>query len=311
VEKGISSIEAQANKLFKHTRQGSYLTRQKYARTSKAFCRWVAENFKLQNLRNLSDKHIVAYIQHRQEEGKAPATIQTELSAIRFLHDQLPNPRHELSDTKSLRENYGLQLEAVSAIKGDRAWTEQEFQDFKGYCIENGRQDTADIMTLCRHLGLRATEAVAIKRSQAEYALRNGFHKVGSEAKNGKIREVPLTKEAKEILERKMQETSRGEKLFIKNHEKTHHVINRHQAFIKNHRSKIETREGSEQRTWKSGGEPRQNELTLHGLRYSYIQQRLDQEMKKGLRKLEAKQAISKEIGHERPGVTDIYTGGK
>lgn len=312
-----SDVEKQVDRIFRHVRQNSYGTRAKYHKSASNFAKWLNENFKTQNLRNLHDKHLVAYIEYRQDAGIAPKTIKTDLSAIRFMHSQISNPRYELSENKELGQKYGLKLGKTPAVKGDRAWTEKEYQGFKDFCVENGRQDVADIATLCRTMGLRITEAVAIKRSQAEQALRTGIHKVMSEGKNGLKKNiqcnrlVPLSPEAREVFERRMQETPRGGKLFIENGENTHHVVDRYEHYLNYHRNKIETKEGIKQRTWTKYGVTHQNEITWHGLRYGYAQERLSQELKAGQRYRIASKKVSKELGHGRISVMSTYLGGK
>jgi hypothetical protein len=44
------------------------------------------EKFKLQNIRNLPDKHIAAFVQQRQLNGIVAKIIKNDLSGIRFLH---------------------------------------------------------------------------------------------------------------------------------------------------------------------------------------------------------------------------------
>ena len=308
--KGKSSIEAQVEKLFKHTRQNSFGSRARYRGSARGFCKWVSQNFRLQNLRNLSDKHIVAYIQARQNEGIKPKTIKNDLAAIRFMHSQVQNPRYELSENKELREKFGLQLDKTPQVKGNRAWTNQEYQDFQQFCVQNGRQDIADIATLCRTMGLRITEATAVSRSQAEQALRREIYQVKNEAKGGKWRQVPLSQEAREVFERRIAETPRGGRLFIEKGEKTHQVRNKFEQFLNYHREKIETKEGRELRTWEKYGEIHQNEITWHGLRYNYVQERMEQELSKGIDVFQAAEMISREVGHNRTDVIDIYMGG-
>ncbi|TMN18786.1 hypothetical protein [Lentibacillus cibarius] len=68
--KGKSPIQAQADKLFKHTRSGSYGTRARYRGSCKQFLSFVHEAFKMKNLRNLQDKHVVAL----SKQGRKPAS---------------------------------------------------------------------------------------------------------------------------------------------------------------------------------------------------------------------------------------------
>ena len=87
-------------------------------------------------------------------------------------------------------------------MKGDRAWTKEEYTGMLAKLDDLSRQtsnlgDTARhmkcILPICRTMGLRITEAVAMKRSQAEHALRTGVYEVKGEAKNGLYRSVPLS----------------------------------------------------------------------------------------------------------------------
>ena len=82
------ALLAQLDKLERHNRQGSYKTRQRYYEAMQRFCRFLADVYHLQKLANISGKHLVAYVRHLQENGKAASTIKTELAAIRFWHDR-------------------------------------------------------------------------------------------------------------------------------------------------------------------------------------------------------------------------------
>lgn len=87
------ALIAQLDKLARHNRQESYKTRQRYYEAMRRFCRFLAEEYRLQKLTNISGKHLVDYVRHLQENGKAASTIKTELAAIRFWHDQISNTR--------------------------------------------------------------------------------------------------------------------------------------------------------------------------------------------------------------------------
>ena len=90
------SLEAQLNKLARHNRQGSYRTKERYYMAMKRFCRFLAEEYHLQKLSNISGKHLVAYVLWMQEKGLSASTIKTDLAAIRFFHDKsaIPNTHY-------------------------------------------------------------------------------------------------------------------------------------------------------------------------------------------------------------------------
>lgn len=298
-------------KIYKHARSGSHGTRARYKSSCRKFIEHLDEKFKMQNLRNLQDKHLVSYIKFRQEEGVAAKTIKSDLGAIRYMHNFVANAKHQLSSNAELQKRFDIKLEKTPAVKGDRAWTEKEYQEMKQLALERKNVDVTDALKLAKTMGLRVAEVMAVSRAQAEKALRTGVYEVRGEAKNGKHRKVPLSKEGQEIFERRMQSVKRGQRLFIRKGEKTHHAINRIEKFIQNNRDLVTTKEGQKQRTWTKHGKTDTNELTMHGLRYNYVQERMSQEMERGFTFEQAASRVTQEVGHERTDVIKVYMGGK
>jgi site-specific recombinase XerD len=91
-----NSLEAQLNKLARHNRQGSYRTKERYYMAMKRFCCFLADEYHLQKLSNISSKHLVAYVLWMQEKGLSASTIKTDLAAIRFFHDKISDPKYNL-----------------------------------------------------------------------------------------------------------------------------------------------------------------------------------------------------------------------
>ena len=305
-------ILQQMDKLFKHTRTGSFKTRARYKSSCTNFLTFVHDTFKLKNLRNLQNKHVASYIKFRQENGIQSKTIKNDLAAIRYLHDMVPLTKYILSDNKTLQKQNEINLDKTPAVKGDRGWTSDEFKNMYNFANERAFEnktavDTRDVMVLCRTMGLRVAEAVAMHRSQAEEALRTGVYQVRGEAKNGKWRQVPLSEVARQMLEQRLSSVERGSKIFISSTEKTHHAINRVEKFLQNNREQFVTKEGQQKRMYQG----KTNTLTYHGLRYNYVQDRINQELAKGYNFEQAATIITKEVGHERIDVIKVYLGGK
>ncbi|MGO4268265.1 site-specific integrase [Paenibacillus sp. TAF58] len=305
---GKSAIQTQMEVCFRHTRRNSHGTRDRYKDTCRLFVLFLDSTFKLQNLRNLDNKHVVAYIKTRQDSGIAAKTIKNDLSAIRYLHGLIQTPRYELSDNNGLANTYGLVLEETPSINGDRSWTNEEYDSMLQVAASLGRRDIVDVLTLAKEMGYRATEAAAMSRAQAERAIRTSTYQIKGEAKNGKHRTVELSDKARVILHRRLKETPRGGKLFVAPGEKVHHVVNRMQQFIINHRDKVVTKEGEEMRIDFRDGLPRT--LTLHGARYNYVQNRMEEELAKGFDEEAAAKNVTKEVGHNRTKVIRVYRGG-
>ncbi|WP_034763687.1 phage integrase N-terminal domain-containing protein [Rossellomorea vietnamensis] len=324
MNKGLSSLEQQVQKVFKHTRAGSFATRDKYKGNAMRAANWISQEFKLQNLKNLQDKHVAAYAKYLQAQDLKPKTVKDSLSAIRYLHDNAPQSKHAISDNKTLQQEYNFSIPKVQTIKGDRGWTKEEYSKMMDVTREiinskgipddsRSARDFHDVAVMARTMGMRVAEATLASRSQAEEALRTGTYNIGSEAKNGRSRSVPLSPEGRQVLEVRVEITARGDKLFVQRNEKSHHAIDRIEQFNKNHRGKIESLVGRAQRTWTDRHQEKAytNNLTLHGLRYNYIQDRVQQEIDKGFNREQAAQIVTKEVGHNRADVIYIYLGGK
>ena len=96
------NLEAQFKKVFTHLKTGSFKTRERYAKAFKRFMVFLADEFRLQKLSNISGKHIIAYVNYLQKKGNAASTIKTELAAIRFFHDNLPYAKYTLPTNEEL-----------------------------------------------------------------------------------------------------------------------------------------------------------------------------------------------------------------
>ncbi|WP_185819937.1 phage integrase N-terminal domain-containing protein [Salibacterium salarium] len=317
---GRSPIQNQAEKIFRHTRSNSFGTRSRYQSSCRKFIEHLDDHFKMKNLRNIQDKHLVSYIKHRQSQGVAPKTIKNDIGAIKYMHDLIPRAKHALSNNDELKKGFSISLEQTPAVKGDRAWTQQEYESMQkrtSEIIQKGEKgaetarDARDVMKICRTMGLRVTEAVAVSRAQAEKAVRSGIYQVKNEAKNGKWRKVPLSQEGKEVFIERFPKTSRGQRFFIRQEEKTHEAVNRLEKFMSNHCSKLETPEGVEKRTWRKSDKTYTNSLTFHGLRYGYVQDRVQEEVNQGFSLEQAAMRVTQEVGHERGKVILVYLGGR
>ena len=287
IQKLYRNLENQIKKIKKHNRQGSYKTKERYYTAVQRFCKYLAKEFKLQKFSNISDKHLDKYIQHMKYKEYSISTIKTDLGAIRFYHDKVQNPKYTLGS------NSKFNLERRQFGNVERAWSKEEYKNFKKVCVDL-KQDRIDhITTLARNEGLRIHEVFKIKRHHVEEALFR-TSQIFVKGKGGKEKYVPLSKKTRALLEKVIQEVPRGEKIFINEDEKTHLVIKQVQDFINRHRNK-----------WQQ--EDRQINRTFHGLRHLYAKEQYDIRINKGLSIYQARKEVSKLLGHERDEVTRIY----
>ena len=266
-----ATLLSQLEKLRKHNRQGSIKTKERYYQAMQRFCRFLADEWRLQKLSNIAPKHFEAYAEHLKETGKSPATIKTDLAGIRFFHDLISNPRHELPDNNQL----GLQRRKFLGF--DRTWSQQEFDLMLSIATELLHEDYVCAMCLAYYAGLRIHECCRIDTATAERAVKTGFLDV--KGKNGKPRTVPVDNFVKIILEKQLKSTERGQKLLVPVGVPTHIYIKQLQKFINYHRDKLPSRENKER-------------LTFHGLRHSYAQRTYSELIGRGMPEWEARQKV-------------------
>ena len=282
------SLVAQLDKLARHNRQGSFRTKDRYYEAVKRFCAYLADEFHLQKLENLNGKHLVSYVEYLQEQHKSASTVKTDLSAIRFFHDKLSNPKY------SLPSNSDLDIELQHRIFGqeDRTWSVAEFNRMLGFALEENRYDYILALYLARYAGLRIHECFRIDTATAEQALRENA--ITIKGKGGKIRTVPINAQIAIALREQLSRTPRGHKLLVPDDMPTDRAMNRLQLFILNHRTDIQDPTDS-------------RPLTFHGLRHTYAAEKYQQFLETGMSALDAHFAVSRLLGHERADVTNIY----
>ena len=129
------NLLAQAEKLRRHNRQGSYKTKERYLEAYKRFLRYIGETYRLEKLKSISGKHISGYIEHMQNKNYSASTIKTDLAAIRFWHDQMPNAKYALPPNNE----FSLERRKFGGV--DRAWSIQEFSKMIAECWKVNRDD--------------------------------------------------------------------------------------------------------------------------------------------------------------------------
>lgn len=286
-----NDLEKQIDSIARHNRQGAYKTKQRYYEANQRFANYLANEWQVRKFANISDKHVQGYVEHMKKNDWSASTIKTDLSAIRFFHAKTEH-KHEISDNSK----FDLEQRVVKGV--DRAWNSTEYDNFKQVCSKYNNQRADDVSTLARTMGLRIHEAMRISRSDVENALRTGeLHVTG---KNGRERDVPVSGEARDVFERKLEEVERGQKLFVDADQKTHEEIHKLQNFLSRHREQWQEE--------RADGDPN---LSFHGLRHAYARDRYDDYVKRGFSDSEAKLMVSELLGHSREEITDVYLGKK
>ena len=286
--KGIyNALVDQLDKLDRHNRQGSFRTKDRYYEAMKRFCRYLAHEYRLQKLANVSGKHLVSYVEQMQMSGKAASTIKTDLAAIRFFHD-LMDAKYHLPNNDEL----GVALERRRFGQVDRTWSPLEFNRLLAAALEEERYDYILAFYLARYAGLRGHECFRIDTAIVENALRR--NEITIKGKGGKIRTVPINDAIAVALRKQLSRTERGHKLLLPDGMPTDDAIYRVQKFLLDHRKKLQDEGDS-------------RPLTFHGLRHTYAAEKYQKLVDGGMPALSAHLTVSQLLGHERPDITDIY----
>jgi len=287
--KGIFlALVSQLDKLARHNRQGSFRTKDRYYQAMKRFCAYLADKYRLQKLTNISGKHLTCYVLWMQENGKSASTIKTDLSAIRFFHDKMSDPKYRLPDNDEL----AVELEQRCFGGTDRTWSITEFNHMLGKAMAMDRWDYILALYLARFAGLRIHECFRIDTATAEQALRE--NSITIKGKGGKIRTVPINEQIAIAMREQLKRTKRGHKLLVPDDMHTDRAINQLQFFIMAHRDAIRDVDSD-------------RPMTFHGLRHTYAAEKYQELVESGRSALDAHFEVSRLLGHERADVTNIY----
>lgn len=301
---------AQLQKVIRGAKQGSSDTKYRYIDASTRFIRFVAERFKLQKLQNIQEKHLQAFAEDMKQRGKSEKYIKTDLSAIRYLHRQVPMTRFELMDGRMANKNYGLG--STPDGRAERVWTERELEDMKALAREKNKPIIALALEAARATGMRLDEFSSLRRSEVEAALRTGVLHL-TNTKGGRPRDVPLSPRAVTVFEATLKQSSRGGYVFTPPGVRVHKFEEAVKNFIWRHRDVLQ--DPGRKSTAHNLKPGEFGALAAHGLRHTFAREflleRFKEKLEEGLDRTraekEARKATSKVMGHNRVAVTYVY----
>lgn len=240
----------------------------------------------LQNLNNIKPKHLYAYVEFMQDVGYSTSYVTTNLSAFRFFYDQVGNDSSKLPDNNKLGV---ISRSKEERIGDNKAWSPLEIESFIKYANDVGEVRYGDMVRLSSQMGLRIHKVCRLDKSHLRQALEEG--KIFIKGKGGLVRDVSVRD--KTLIQKLYDNTQRGEKVFINKGDQTHKVIKNIQLFIYNNQDKFAL--------------DKNKQLTFHGVRHFYCQNRYMELVRSGLTDLQARKIVSRELGHHRVSITDIY----
>jgi len=286
MQKQYKNLLAQAEKLRRHNRQGSYKTKERYFEAYKRFLQYLAETYRLEKIANISGKHLSGYVDYMQAKGLAASTIKTDLAAIRFWHDKISDAKYVLPSN----DEFSLERRKFGGV--DRTWSLKEYIRMCWVCIDKKRYDYEMCILIARYIGLRLHEVMRIDTAIARAARKNGY--ITIKGKGGKVRDVPVNIHIQDKFEEFLEATPVGHKLFVPEGKDTHIAMKELENFIAKYRKHIQDENST-------------SPLTFHGLRHTFAAEAYQKLIDEGKTEYEARKQVSQWLGHERDDVTRIY----
>lgn len=295
----------QATKYMKAANQGSFMTRKTHLDKLSVFFDYIGESFKLQKVENITDTHILSYIDDAFKKGVSSSTVWNTVSAVQYLIRQFPG-QTRVSETSDLKKKYlELQRENNPDFKKqdiqrhylntgkNPAWTQTEIDRATELALKMQRPDVALSIHFGLELGTRLHETFRQDRAHLDDAIKTG--NLVTKGKGGLIRKIPVqTIRSLKIVNTAYQLTSHGnQKPFLKHGIKTHQAMRRVQNWIYNHRDKF--------------SDDGQRQLTYHGLRHTYAQKEFERIYNRTQNEQRALREVAEQMGHHRAWITKIY----
>lgn len=287
----MRDLSYQLKQLCRHNRDGSYATQTNRERMLALIADQLhALGFRGMTARSLKPKHVEALVQRWQREGIAVGTVKNRMAALRWWAQKVDR-QNVIARTN---DHYGIPDRAlVTDSSKARTVSTADLEQVRDAHVRMS-------LELQAAFGLRREEAIKLCPAYAD----RGDHLLlkDSWTKGGKARVVPIrTPEQRAVLDRAHRLAGRGSLIpSARNYRQQLRIYERHTA---------------------NAGLPK-----LHGLRHAYAQARYaeltgwpapaaggpsSRELTPAQRALdqEARLVISRELGHERQGITTVYVG--
>lgn len=186
------NLLAQVESIYRHSNELSFKTRARYFEATKRFCKFLADNFRLQNFKNVDDRHFKAYVEHLKENNAA-ATIQSDLSGIRYFH-------RKSGSKNRLSQNKKLNLPKRATGVKDHSFIAKEIAGMRYLATQTGRQDVVIAIDFAGGFGLRLEEICTLRVEYLMSALKTG--QLVIKGKGGQTRAIDLNQEQRKIIQK-------------------------------------------------------------------------------------------------------------
>lgn len=301
----FDNLVSQIDRIKHRNNEKGFSTQARYYAAAQRFCGYLAEDFRCQKFANVSGKHLKAYIEKLQSEGKSTQYIDTELSGIRFYHER--------SGSKNrLPENKALNLEKRHPKRFDRSFLREEIKGAYNCADAMGRTDVNAGMRLCYRFGLRLEEAVTLRVEQIEHAVKYGQLEIKN-GKGGQARTIPVETKAQRNALLSLCEYAKEQRKQLTDYllcDNRKHSVKKCKESLENWMSNHRSKFLAQNRTviTEPGKKPRIASPGWHGFRHSYYQvtkTRLIREDRMSISEIERE--MSERLCHHRNEVNGYY----
>lgn len=304
----FNNLFGQAEKIYGN-REHSFRTEANYKQGMQQFCKFLASETKINNIKNFKPRDIFNFVDKMNEQGLSPSTQKNYLAAIRDFADR------KGIDPRTIPNNDRLDLGKKISGNVDKAWGDREFKAYKDAAESyDKKHDNGGKMGLmldmARTFGCRLEGILGLEKKDIDNALNNA--ELHTKEKNGKINVKPVNKQEEKDLLNKIKDYAEGkdnQKIFVDDNFKVDYK--EAQNFMVNNRSNIQDsdRMNSQEarKQFSEDGQVRKGNLTWHGLRHTNCRGRMQELMDEGKTYEEALLAVSKMFGHNRKYITKVY----
>lgn len=294
-ENRLNNYREQIHKIFKETNEKGYSTRYTYEDSCNRFANYLSKSeYKINNIKNISFKHLDSYVNYLKENEKSSSYIMKEISGVKFM------AKHGNFKNRLPMDNKQWNLEKRNSGKIDRAWSNLEYKKMLKIAENLERYDVIISSKLALFFGLRIEETLHITPQQLINMLKNGELYI-TKTKHGRPRNIKITNEkqikvAKEILEYSKMNKINVNSRILESKDGVLKEKQKIEKFIYNHQDEITDKKYRNKKI--DGQKEKEQKCTMHGLRYTYCQ---------NLEKDGYKKYLSQNTGHNREEVNRVY----
>ena len=167
-----------------------------------------------------------------------------------------------------------------------------------------GKERIALSIKVSSEFGLRIDETASLKKEQIKE------NSIEIKGKGGKVRNVAIeTPEQRKLIEELKEYADRNGGKYILSEGNVKATKRELEKWIESRREEFSDK--GRGKNVPQNEKPKAENLTFHGLRYRYAQNKYEREIVKGHTENYAKKAVSVSLGHERLEVTNIYLARK